>query len=417
MKIAIIGSGIAGMTTAAMLHPEHDITVFEANDYVGGHTHTMNVELAGRTYSVDTGFIVFNDWTYPNFIELLDGLGVASQPTVMSFSVKCETTGLEYNGNNLNSLFAQRRNFLRPAFYRMLRDILRFNREAPAVLNTDDHGTTLDQYLQRQGYSRIFIEKYIIPMGAAIWSAEPEVMRSIPVRYFVRFFKNHGLLSVNDRPQWRVVRGGSQRYVERLVASFRHQIRLSCPVSRVRRYPGHVLVEAGGLPSERFDQVVLATHSDQALRLLADPSDTERKILRAIPYQPNEAVLHTDTELLPRRRLAWAAWNYHLSDRTGRSAAVTYNMNMLQNLRAPETFCVTLNYTDAIAPEKVLARMTYHHPVFTSQSVEAQQRWGEISGVNRTWYCGAYWGYGFHEDGVNSALTVVRALAATRAAA
>jgi predicted NAD/FAD-binding protein len=299
----------------------------------------------------------------------------------------------------------------------MLRDILRFNREAPAVLDADDHGVTLDQYLERQGYSRIFVEKYIIPMGAAIWSAEPELMGSIPVRYFVRFFKNHGLLSVNDRPQWRVLRGGSQRYVERLVAPFRHHIRLSCPVTRVVRFPDHVLVETESQAPERFDQVVLATHSDQALRLLSDPSGAERRVLGAIPYQRNETVLHTDTSLLPRRRLAWAAWNYHLSERTGRRAAVTYNMNMLQSLQAPETFCVTLNYTGAIAPERVLARMTYHHPVFTSESVEAQQRWGEINGMNRTWYCGAYWGYGFHEDGVNSALAVVRALAAARAAA
>jgi predicted NAD/FAD-binding protein len=417
MKIAIIGTGIAGMTTAAMLHPKHDITVFEANDYIGGHTRTIDVQLSGKKYAIDTGFIVFNDWTYPNFIRLLNDLGVASQLTAMSFSVKCDNTGLEYNGNNLNSIFAQRRNILRPGFYRMLRDILRFNREAPAVLDTADHSTTLMDYLQRRGYGRAFVENYVIPMGAAIWSAEPRLIEIMPVQYFVRFFKNHGLLSVNRRPQWKVVRGGSRCYAERLVEPFRHRIRLCSPVTEVRRYPTHVQIKAEGLDVEHFDQVVLATHSDQALRLLADPSVAERSILGAIPYQENEAVLHTDTRILPRRRLAWAAWNYNLPSRAQRRVAVTYNMNILQSLQAPETFCVTLNRTDAISSDKVLARMTYQHPVFTPESVSAQGRWSEISGVNRTWYCGAYWGYGFHEDGVNSALAVVRAFESLRAAA
>jgi len=410
MKIAIIGTGISGLTAAWRLHREHQLILFEANHYIGGHTNTVDVVAGGQSCAVDTGFIVFNDRTYPNFIQLLNELGVASQPTIMSFSVRCQRTGLEYNGNNLNSLFAQRRNVFRPSFYRMLRDILRFNREAPAVLATENHATNLQDYLNQQGYGREFRDHYIIPMAAAIWSAEPAVMGRIPVRYFVRFFKNHGLLSINDRPQWRVIQGGSRSYVRPLTAPFRDRIRLHCPVEWVRRRPTHVLVKPRHGEIERFDAVIMATHSDQALRLLADPSQQEVEILSAIPYQENEAVLHTDTRLLPRRRLAWAAWNYHIPAQSQTLAAVTYNMNILQNLDAPLTFCVTLNRSDDIDPAKVLYRTVYHHPVFTPASVAAQERWPEINGVNRTWYGGAYWGHGFHEDGVNSALAVRQSL-------
>jgi predicted NAD/FAD-binding protein len=417
MKIAIIGTGISGMTTAWLLHREHDITVFEANAAIGGHTNTVDVALADRAYAIDTGFIVFNDWTYPNFVKLLSDLGVASQPTTMSFSVKCDRTGLEYNGNTLNSLFAQRRNLLRPSFYRMLRDILRFNREAPALLESEDHATTLSEYLSLQGYSREFIEHYIIPMGAAIWSAQPDLMGSIPVRYFVRFFKNHGLLSIRHRPQWRVIEGGSRCYAQRLVAPFQERIRLNCPVAWVRRHPTQVQIKPWSGEAERFDAVIMATHSDQALRLLADPGAQEQAILGAIPYQENAAVLHTDIRLLPRRRLAWAAWNYHLPPQAQVRVPVTYNMNILQRLAAPQTFCVTLNHSEGIDPAKILYRTIYHHPVFTPQAVAAQRRRDEISGVNRTWYCGAYWGHGFHEDGVNSALAVGAAIGGKRAAA
>lgn len=417
MKIAIIGTGIAGMTTAWLLHRQHDITVFEAHSSVGGHTNTIDIDMAGRTYAVDTGFIVFNDWTYPNFIDLLNQLGVASQPTLMSFSVHCEKTGLEYNGHNLNTLFAQRRNLVRPSFYRMLRDILRFNREAPSLLLGEDPAITLHEYLTREGYGREFIERYMIPMAAAIWSAKPDVMGSIPARYFVRFFKNHGLLSINQQPQWRVIQGGSRRYAERLVAPFRDHIRLFCPVDRIRRQAGFVEVKPRKGRAERFDEVIIATHSDQALRLLADPSPREREILGAIPYQENEAVLHSDIRLLPRRRLAWAAWNYHIPAGAQERVPVTYNMNILQSLEAPVTFCLTLNPSAAIDPHKILYRTLYHHPVFTPEAVSAQGRWAEINGVNRTWYCGAYWGYGFHEDGVNSALAVWRNLAEERLAA
>ena len=406
MKIAIIGTGISGMTAAWLLHQKHELTVFEANPQIGGHTHTVDVDVGGRVYAVDTGFIVFNDWTYPNFIHLLDELGVASQPTTMSFSVHCEKTGLEYNGHNLNSLFVQRRNLLRPSFYRMLRDILRFNRESLTLLEGDDNTTSLREYLEQHSYSREFIEHYIIPMGAAVWSAEPDLLSAIPARYFVQFFKNHGLLSLNRRPQWRVIQGGSRCYAERLTAPFRDRVRLACPVEWVSRQTNQVQIKPRGSEIERFDAVIIATHSDQALKLLADPSALEQEILGAIPYQENEVVLHTDISLLPRRRLAWAAWNYRILRQEQRRVAVTYNMNILQSLEAPETFCATLNPSNVINPASIRYRTIFHHPVFTPRAVAAQQRRDEINGINRTWYCGAYWGYGFHEDGVNSARAV-----------
>jgi predicted NAD/FAD-binding protein len=336
----------------------------------------------------------------------------------MSFSVCCERTGLEYNGNNLNSLFAQRRNLFRPSFYRMLRDILRFNREALALLDRgDDEEITLMAFLKQRNYGQEFIEHYLIPMGAAIWSAQPDVMGSAPLRYFIRFFKNHGLLSIHDRPQWRVIQGGSRRYAERLIAPFRDRIRLNNPVAWIRRHPTQVQIKPQQGELERFDAVIIATHSDQALRLLADPSHQEREILGAIPYQENAVVLHTDTRLLPRRRLAWAAWNYHIPEQAQANVAVTYNMNILQGLAAPATLCVTLNHSEFIDPDKILFRTLYHHPVFTPQAVAAQARRDEINGVNRTWYCGAYWGYGFHEDGVNSALAVGNQIGRERAVA
>jgi predicted NAD/FAD-binding protein len=407
MTIAIIGTGIAGNVAAYHLHREHDITVFEVGDHIGGHTHTHAIEQNGQLYNVDTGFIVFNDWTYPNFIALLDELGVASQQSAMSFSVRAEDSGIEYNGTSLNTLFAQRRNLLRPSFLRMIRDILRFNREAPALLASADDDITLGDYLAAQRYSRTFIEYYIIPMGAAIWSTDPENMQRFPARYFVRFFHNHGMLSVDRRPQWRVIQGGSARYVEKLTAPFRECIRLRTPVEWIRRLPGQVLVKARGLETERYDQVFLACHSDQALALLADASAQEREVLSAIPYQENEAVLHTDTRLLPRRKLAWAAWNYHVLPQARERAALTYNMNILQGLNAPTPLLVTLNHNAAIDPARIIKRVSYHHPLYTHAGVAAQARQAEINGVLNTYFCGAYWRFGFHEDGVVSALNAL----------
>ena len=408
MKIAVIGTGIAGNVVAHRLAREHDVTVFEAAGRIGGNTNTVDVELAGRRYAVDTGFIVFNDRTYPNFIALLDELGVASQASDMSFSVQNERTGLEYNGTNLNALFAQRRNLLRPSFYRMLRDILRFNKEAPELLEPEAPDLTLGQFLELGGYSRGFIDNYIIPMGAAIWSAVPGLMQKMPAAFFIRFFDNHGLLTVNDHPTWRVIKGGSHRYVEKLVAGHRDRIRLNAPVESVRRVPTQVYVKVRDAEPQRFDHVFMACHSDQALAMLEDPTPEEREVLGAIGYQHNEAVLHTDARLMPRRRLAWAAWNYHILEQATDRAALTYNMNILQSLDSQTQFCVTLNNTSAIDPSKVIRKIDYSHPVFTPGAVAAQQRQGEINGPRRTFYCGAYWRYGFHEDGVVSALNAMK---------
>ncbi|XHF35690.1 FAD-dependent oxidoreductase [Pseudomonas chlororaphis] len=407
MKIAIVGSGIAGLTCAYLLARRHDITVFEADARVGGHTHTVPVTVEGRDYAVDTGFIVFNDWTYPNFIRLLGQLGVAFKPTEMSFSVNDPDTGLEYNGNNLNSLFAQRSNLLSPGFWGMLRDILRFNKEARRDLAEQRIATdtTLDDYLKAGGYGERFILHYIVPMGAAIWSMPMAEMLNFPLQFFVRFFENHGLLSISNRPQWQVIKGGSSAYITPLTESFKERIRLNCPVGRIDR-DAHGVVIHSPAGIERFDKVVLACHSDQALRLLGNPDKVEREILGALPYADNEVVLHTDTRLLPTRKRAWASWNYRLGGAGHTQAAVTYDMNILQGIQSDTTFCVSLNQSAGISPSKVLARFTYAHPQFSLAAVAAQQRWAEIDGEQHTHYCGAYWANGFHEDGVVSALRV-----------
>ncbi|MFK7160783.1 FAD-dependent oxidoreductase [Marinospirillum sp. MEB164] len=424
--IAVIGAGIAGMTAAHLLARRHRVTLFEAEDRPGGHTATREVHLHGQSWQIDTGFIVFNDWTYPNFIRLLDQLGVASQPTEMSFSVSCEVSGLEYNGHNLNTLFAQRRNLLRPSFLLMLRDILRFNREAPAELAAGQLSAdeTLGQYLQRKGYSARFMQDYLVPMGAAIWSSGLQAMQDFPLVFFVRFFKNHGLLSVKNRPQWRVIQGGSQSYIPALLAPVHEQLRLACPVESIRRVAGGVeVISAQGI--ERYDEVVLACHSDQALALLKDASDLEVQALSALPYQRNDVFLHTDTRLLPNQSRAWASWNYRRRDPRRLSAgaddqalvSLTYNMNRLQGLEDDPvlreqgtTFCVTLNDASAIDPERVLGHYTFAHPVFTRAGIAAQQAIREHNGARQTWFCGAWCGQGFHEDGVVSALDVVRRL-------
>jgi uncharacterized protein len=427
MRVAIIGSGISGMVAASRLHREHEVTVFEAADYIGGHTNTRDVTWQGQRYAIDTGFIVFNDWTYPRFIALLDELGVAYQDSNMSFSLRCERTGLEYNGTSLNTLFAQRSNLLRPSFLRMLTEILRFNKQSRELLASGDQRLTLAQYLEANHYSRAFREQYLLPMGKAIWSASEQGMLDFPARFFVEFFDKHGFLNVDQRPVWQAVTGGSREYMRKLAAPFRHRIRLNTPVTGVRRDPAGVTVNTAAGDLDRFDQVIIACHSDQALKLLRDASPAEREILGAFPYQRNEAVLHTDARLLPRAPLARAAWNYHLLDdrlpRNGRPgarelAALTYDMNILQSLDAPVRFLVTLNRGVDIDPAKVIETFHYHHPVYTPDGVAAQKRRAEISGVNRTFYCGAYWRYGFHEDGVVSAEWALEEFAAsTRLAA
>ena len=406
MKIAIIGGGISGLTTAHLLCGEHEITLFEANDYPGGHTNTLDVIHDGKNYAVDTGFIVFNERTYPNFIKLLDRLAVPSQPSVMSFSAVCESPGLQYCATNLNTLFAQRRNLFNLPFWRMLLEIFRFNRSSAELYGSSDLSLTLGDYLTSHGYSQLFIEKFLIPMGAAVWSADPAQFLTFPAAAFVQFFTNHDMLNIVDQPTWRVVTGGSRQYVEPLIRTFRYRIRLSTPVEQVERFGDRVTVTPRGGEPEEFDHVVLACHSDQALGLLADPSEAERALLGAIHYQKNDTVLHTDSRLLPSIPKARASWNCLILRKQRDSVVLTYWMNLLQSIKAPVDFCVTLNSPEAIDPAKVIRRLTYHHPVYSTAAFEAQKSRDEISGVNRTSYCGAYWSWGFHEDGVKSALAV-----------
>ena len=410
-RIAVIGAGVSGLTAAWLLAEHHDVHLFEAGRKAGGHTNTRPVTAGGRTWPVNTGFIVFNDWTYPGFIKLMDRLGVAYEDSDMSFSVDAPTIGLQYNGTSLNTLFAQRRNLLNPSFLRMIREILRFNRQTRADLQAGslDDTETLGHYLDRHGFSRYFRDHYIVPMGAAIWSAPEMVLARFPVRFFLQFFNNHGMLSVDDRPQWRVISGGSERYIDRMMDRLGDRTHLDSPVEHVHRDDDGVTVRVKG-ENHRFDQVILACHSDQALALLGDASATETEILSAIPYQDNDVVLHTDATMLPSNRRAWAAWNYYLPEREDQPVSVTYNMNILQNFHeAPETFCVTLNRSRDIDKDRIIERYTYAHPVFSLDGVAAQQRYHEIGNRNRTHFCGAYWFNGFHEDGVQSALRVTSA--------
>ncbi len=406
MRIAVVGAGVSGLVAAHQLHPAHDVHVFEAGDWVGGHTHTVDVDTERGPVAVDTGFIVLNDRNYPLFERLLDHLGVDTQPAPMSFSVSDEDGTFEWSSGSVNGVFACRSHVVDPAFHQMLRDLLRFQREARGLIGLNGSGPSLGDWLDESGFSRAFVERLIVPQASAVWSADPRQMLSFPASFLAEFFDNHGQLGLRGRPRWRAVTGGSARYVERLTDPFADRIRTSTAVEWIERHGGDVELKACGHEPERFDHVVLALHSDQALRLLRDPSDSEREILSAIPYQPNDVVLHTDRSLLPRRRRAWASWNFHLLEDPPPRSTVTYDMNRLQSLDSPDQFCVTLNRTEQIDPQRIVGRWTYDHPVFTREGVAAQARHCEISGVRRTHYCGAYWGWGFHEDGVQSALQV-----------
>ena len=419
MNIAVIGAGISGLGCAHQLVKRgHRVDIFEARDRIGGHTATYDVQIGTRRFAVDTGFIVYNDRNYPNMIKLFQELGVASKPTSMGFSVCDEISGLEYAGNNLNTLFAQRGNLLSPSFLGMVREILRFNKIALADLENGQlpQDETLGEYLQRHGFSQHFSRTYLLAMTSAIWSADFEDAQDFPVAFFIRFFSNHGLLSLKDRPQWRVVEGGSREYLAPLTQRFSDSIRTRMRVEKILRPPGKpVLVQfTNGLQRE-FDEVVIATHSNDALSMLGDPTDSEKSVLSALPYRDNEVILHTDTRLLPKTQRAWSSWNYRLKN-SNRQATLTYNMNILQGISAPETFCVTLNDTAAIDPATILGEYRYAHPQFTIDGIAAQERWEEINGVRDTWFCGAYWRNGFHEDGLFSGHRVADAIIARKTA-
>jgi uncharacterized protein len=409
MRIAIVGAGVSGLVCAHLLHLDHELVVFEASDRAGGHANTVHVETDTGAYDLDTGFVVFNDRNYPGFERLLGELGVARQPSQMSFGVS-DGADFEYNGASPNGLFATRGNLFAPSFHRMMADLIRFNRDARRLLASGE-APLLGDWLSQRRYSRMFVERLIVPQASAVWSTDPAQMWSFPARFMVKFFENHGILGFRDRPRWWTITGGSCRYVQALIRPWRESLRLLTPVTEVVRHPGHVMVSSRGCEPERFDAVVIATHSDQALALLADPGERERELLGTIPYQQNEVVLHTDRSLLPRRRRAWASWNFHLGDAAPARCAATYHLNRLQSLRADREFCVTLNRTAAIDPEQILSKTRYAHPVYTPAGVAAQARHHEISGRNRTHYCGAYWGWGFHEDGLRSARRVVGELA------
>lgn len=417
MKIAIIGSGISGLTTAWYLRHKHNITLFEANDYAGGHTATVDVEVDSGQYAIDTGFIVFNDRTYPNFEQLLMELDIQGQASEMSFSVHNDNNGLEYNGHGLSSLFAQKKNLFKPQFFRFLYEITKFNRLAKQTAYENiEQQQTLGDFLQQHDLSDYFTENYILPMGAAIWSSSLADMRNIPLDFFLRFFLNHGLLDIVNRPQWYVIPGGSREYVNRMLVEIEPLIKLNSPVQQVSRLNDQVYITVND-SVEVFDHVIFACHSDQALALLADSTTNEQQILSAMAYQDNEVVLHTDESILPNEKAAWASWNYHLplisNDSQQQLPALTYNMNILQGIDAPETFCVTLNQTQDIDPSKILRQFTYAHPVFNRSSIHAQQQRHLINGMEKTWFCGAYWYNGFHEDGVRSALDVIEAIVHT----
>ncbi|MDX1491800.1 MAG: FAD-dependent oxidoreductase [Pseudohongiellaceae bacterium] len=417
MKIAIIGSGISGLTCAYYLHKDHDIHLFESADVIGGHTATVDVEWEGEPYSIDTGFIVFNDWTYPNFIKLMTEIGVESRPSDMSFGVNCAETGLQYAGvegrvRMFNSLFAQRSTILSPKHIGMLLDIVKFNKHAVADVesNSIDPQWTLRDYVQKYSLGEQFARFYLIPMASAIWSTSYKEMESFPMSFMLPFMYRHGLLSVANRPKWHTIKGGSSAYIPPLVSGFRDKIRLSSKVLGVSRSSDSVRV-ATAESVEQFDQVIFACHSDQALALLNEADAIETEILQAIRYQENEVVLHSDISVMPSNRRAWASWNYNLSEGCENDLPmVSYDMNRLMGLKNCPQFLVTLNSSKELNPALVHREFRYSHPVFTREGVAAQSRWSEINGRNKSWFCGAWWGKGFHEDGVNSALRVVEAI-------
>ena len=407
LKIAVIGSGISGLTSAFLLSKKHEVFLYEKNDYIGGHTHTHEIYENDKKINVDSGFIVYNENTYPNFMKLLDILKIESQHTTMGFSVKSDSNDFEYAGNSIHSIFAQKSNIFRPSFLKMIYQILRFNKISKNEYNNIDEDVTLNDYLIKFSFSEKFVNHYIIPMGAAIWSTSPKKMLNMPAKFFIRFFQNHGLLKVINRPQWWVIKNGSKQYVKKIIKPFEDNIVLNCKINSISRLNEKVTIKFD--KSEKiFDAVVIATHSDQALELLSDSTDAENQILGSIKYQKNSAIIHTDKSILPKRKIAWSSWNYLLNENRDNLVTLTYNMNILQTLKSKKVYCVTLNNTTSIDESKIIKKIIYHHPLFDLESVKAQNQKNKICGSNNTYFCGAYWGYGFHEDGVNSALDVCK---------
>lgn len=417
MRIAVVGSGISGLLSALELTERgFGVTLFEADDRLGGHTNTVDVRMGEQRVPVDTGFIVFNPGAYPIFVEMLDRLGVPSAPSRMSFSVRNDRTGVEYGGATLSGLLARRRNAVSPRFLSMLRGIRRFSRTSIDALDGPHRSETLGEHLRRLRYPRAFAEDYLLPMSGAIWSCPPAQIARFPLESFVRFFDNHGMLTPWKPPRWRTVEGGARRYVE-AIASQLSDVRLASPVRTIRRRSDCVMIRAGDAGPERFDGVVIAAHADQALRMLDDATDVEIEVLSAFPYQTNEATLHTDASMMPRRRAAWSAWNSIAdADIAGTPPSVTYNLDILQSLPNPDPFgaptLVTLNRADRIDPRRAIAQFSYDHPVFDARSFATQARWADVSGARRTWFAGAYWGYGFHEDGARLARRAVESISA-----
>jgi uncharacterized protein len=409
MKIAVIGSGISGLGCAWLLSREHDVVLFEKESRLGGHTHTHSVQQDGQEYQIDTGFIVFNPMNYPLLSKLFAELKVESQSTTMGFSVQNTNSGLEYNATNLNAMFCQRKNIFSPSFIRMVRDIVRFYKESPALLSLPDDGPSLSEYLAKNAYSKLFIDDHLVPMACALWSSPSDKIADFPTKYLVQFMHNHHMLQVDGRPEWRVVKGGSSSYIHALEKNWAVNVRLEQSVKKVTRENDRITIETMH-GAESFDHVVFACHSDSALSMLTDASTAEKEILGALTYQANETVLHTDASLLPKNRKAWAAWNAYIPRGRNEACTVSYCMNILQSVQSKEPFIVTLNRTTDIAPDKIIAKMQYQHPVYSHASVAAQARRHEINGQGNTWFAGAYWGFGFHEDGLRSGVDVARAL-------
>ena len=414
MRIAIVGSGIAGLSAAWLLARDgHAVTLFEAEPRAGGHSHTVDVTLDGITHPVDTGFLVFNDRTYPRLVALFDELGVRSVASDMSFSVRHDGADVEWAGTSVATLFARPRNALRPGFWRMLADIARFNRETVSLLSRNAlPATSLGTFLSQRGYGATFRDWYLLPMAAAIWSSPRRAILDFPLASFVRFCHNHGLLAITDRPQWRTVAGGSREYVQRMLARL-EDVRLGCPVLRVTRRAGGIDIDSDAKLAERFDAVVLACHSDQSLALLADASAGERRLLASVRYQPNRVVLHTDASLLPRSKRAWSAWNYLAVDGDAgeRPVSVSYLVNRLQPLPFASPVVVTLNPPVEPRASCVIRELEYAHPVLDATAVHAQAAFADVQGRRNTWFAGAWLGYGFHEDGLASAYRVATLIA------